>query len=355
MPRELTSGVTSVKPLEFEFMHGPRTGERIVMNTTVLHFGRIAPADVKLDWDRLVSSEHFLIRLEDGLYILEDLGSRNGTRVNSKPVRRWQLADGDRIQVGSTELLVLLERLSPQGLKPNASELSNTSHSDGSRSTIPIRESLPSIGFMEGLQDECGDGLVRIKGAWPENAEDASWIQLFSAREEQFYAILDASRSKDLVPLVATAAEPRYFFDWFPEPARTKTPVFVSLESLEGWQDGLMDGWDCDAIILMRSSKTASELFDCLKHLMHYSEEQQSNGKGMLGVCWPSILQSLLISKKGEIAEQLYKNISMLIIENGETPMHWQLFAREKTIEPLLKTKIRVRPTEKSTAGERHK
>jgi pSer/pThr/pTyr-binding forkhead associated (FHA) protein len=39
-----------------------------------------------------------------GAYAIEDLQSTNGTRVNGKRVRAAPLADGDRIQVGQTQL-----------------------------------------------------------------------------------------------------------------------------------------------------------------------------------------------------------------------------------------------------------
>jgi len=52
--------------------------------------------------DNLVSRQHAVIHVtRDGVYI-EDLGSRNGTRVNRVPVNGQQpLYPGDRIQIGA--------------------------------------------------------------------------------------------------------------------------------------------------------------------------------------------------------------------------------------------------------------
>jgi hypothetical protein len=66
--------------------------------------GRSRECDVVIP-DLNVSRQHLEIRLEDGLHWLVDLGSTNGTLVNGKQVKRAKLASGDRIEIGSTELL----------------------------------------------------------------------------------------------------------------------------------------------------------------------------------------------------------------------------------------------------------
>jgi len=65
--------------------------------------GRSPSTDVQLR-DRTVSRRHFQVRWEDQGYVLEDLGSNNGTFVNGRPVRTARLADGDVIRAGFVEL-----------------------------------------------------------------------------------------------------------------------------------------------------------------------------------------------------------------------------------------------------------
>jgi SARP family transcriptional regulator, regulator of embCAB operon len=67
--------------------------------------GRHPDCDVVLS-DPKVSRRHAELRPVAGGYDLVDLGSSNGTRVGDDDVARHRLADGDRIQVGSTELLL---------------------------------------------------------------------------------------------------------------------------------------------------------------------------------------------------------------------------------------------------------
>jgi hypothetical protein len=66
--------------------------------------GRSRDCDIVVP-DHNVSRQHAEIRLEDGLHWLVDLDSTNGTLVNGKKVKRVKLEAGDRIEVGSTELV----------------------------------------------------------------------------------------------------------------------------------------------------------------------------------------------------------------------------------------------------------
>ncbi|MFN0095602.1 MAG: FHA domain-containing protein [Dehalococcoidia bacterium] len=65
--------------------------------------GRAAPCEIAIP-SLQVSREHARIRFRDGVYLLEDLGSRNGTLVNGRPARIGGqiLEDGDIILLGDT-------------------------------------------------------------------------------------------------------------------------------------------------------------------------------------------------------------------------------------------------------------
>ena len=56
--------------------------------------------------DPLVSRRHARIRIDDGVATLEDLGSRNGVALNGVRLQaRHRLSDGDRIRLGTQELV----------------------------------------------------------------------------------------------------------------------------------------------------------------------------------------------------------------------------------------------------------
>jgi len=72
--------------------------------------GRADDATLTLD-DPLVSRHHAAIDVADSVATLVDLDSRNGVRVNGKKVIRERvLAPGDRIAIGSNEVVFALPR-----------------------------------------------------------------------------------------------------------------------------------------------------------------------------------------------------------------------------------------------------
>ena len=62
---------------------------------------RLRPPDEK----PYVSGVHAVISRGNRCLVLEDLGGRNGTRVNRTTVSRKVLSDGDRIDIGRAELV----------------------------------------------------------------------------------------------------------------------------------------------------------------------------------------------------------------------------------------------------------
>ena len=66
--------------------------------------GRSASATIQAI-DKRVSRHHCVLRMNRDSYVVEDLGSKNGTRVNGRPVdARTMLFDGAVIVLGTTAL-----------------------------------------------------------------------------------------------------------------------------------------------------------------------------------------------------------------------------------------------------------
>jgi predicted component of type VI protein secretion system len=80
-------------------LEGSRPGRRILLDRPELIVGRGESSGLVIP-DRQVSRRHARIRQEEDHYILEDLGSKNGTFVNGQEVTQpHALQDGDEIQV----------------------------------------------------------------------------------------------------------------------------------------------------------------------------------------------------------------------------------------------------------------
>ena len=79
-------------------------GTRRVVDKRRLVIGRSQECDIQVH-DANVSRQHAELRQEDTAYWIVDLDSTNGLEVNGRRQKRAKLEDGDRIVVGSTELL----------------------------------------------------------------------------------------------------------------------------------------------------------------------------------------------------------------------------------------------------------
>ena len=94
--------------LRFHLQEVDLTGDEVVV-------GRGSLGQVTID-DPMLSRRHIRIDLSGSEPTLEDLHSRNGTQLNGRPlVSRATLQDGDRIRIGTQELVFLI----PNAVKKN--------------------------------------------------------------------------------------------------------------------------------------------------------------------------------------------------------------------------------------------
>lgn len=81
------------------------SGKRVLVPPRGASVGRSRECDVVIE-DSGVSRRHAELRPEGMLWMIEDLGSTNGVRVNGLAIHgAHQLQTGDRIEMGSTEML----------------------------------------------------------------------------------------------------------------------------------------------------------------------------------------------------------------------------------------------------------
>lgn len=77
----------------------------VKLNGGPLTVGRSEECDVTLPLET-VSSRHCRLFRKRASWFVEDLGSRNGTRVNGKPVRTRRLQPGDTLSIADFEFRV---------------------------------------------------------------------------------------------------------------------------------------------------------------------------------------------------------------------------------------------------------
>jgi pSer/pThr/pTyr-binding forkhead associated (FHA) protein len=83
--------------------------EQWPLEGTTIRIGRDEANQLTLPNDPKVSRSHAELRNRDGQWVLVDLGSRNGTKVNGHRIEQHPLRSGDTIQLGSTVIDFLAE------------------------------------------------------------------------------------------------------------------------------------------------------------------------------------------------------------------------------------------------------
>jgi FHA domain/zinc-ribbon domain len=85
---------------------GGHAGETFVQEGGRTTIGRSPECGIFLD-DVTVSRKHAVLEQRDDRWLIEDLGSLNGTFVNRERVESAELGDGDEIQIGKYRLTFL--------------------------------------------------------------------------------------------------------------------------------------------------------------------------------------------------------------------------------------------------------
>src|SRR5690349_9930260 len=116
---------------------GPLRNSEVVLTESESLIGREPGASICLN-SRSVSRRHCIIRRHGDSYVLEDLGSHNGTLVNDRPITRHTLQHGDQIAIGDSALLFIAD-----GAEPFRAEVNETRETDAlTFATVQLAEPL---------------------------------------------------------------------------------------------------------------------------------------------------------------------------------------------------------------------
>jgi len=104
--KDVMKGLNAEKPF-LRVMNGKMEGQRLEVNEgQAVIIGRDPSCDLVLS-DDLASRQHAKVRRDFSGTHIEDLGSRNGIKVNKKRVKSRALKDRDEVEVGGTRFLFL--------------------------------------------------------------------------------------------------------------------------------------------------------------------------------------------------------------------------------------------------------
>jgi predicted component of type VI protein secretion system len=111
-------------------------GSPIDITKDLVVVGRKEECDVRLD-HKSVSKMHCVIVKTDGLLLLRDLGSTNGTRVNGQRVRRAALLPNDQVSIANYKFRVYL---GPDAAPPPPNAHEHTQHIDAEDAAEILRQ-----------------------------------------------------------------------------------------------------------------------------------------------------------------------------------------------------------------------
>jgi FHA domain len=84
-------------------LQGPQKGELFTLQPNTI-IGTDPKTSTVVLQDKFMSSKHAEIKAENGMWVLRDSGSTNGTYVNNKRVDRHELVDNDFVKFGQAML-----------------------------------------------------------------------------------------------------------------------------------------------------------------------------------------------------------------------------------------------------------
>ncbi|MDQ3263113.1 MAG: FHA domain-containing protein [Myxococcota bacterium] len=135
--KDVIRGLRSGEAPFLRYMNGPSEGQRIELtDAQELVIGRDATVADLVFNDDLVSRRHVKLRRDWSGTHIEDLGSRNGIKVNKKRTTRKTLRDKDEVQIGSTRLLFL----DPNEVREEAAPLEELVSEGEEGFTVPPEE-----------------------------------------------------------------------------------------------------------------------------------------------------------------------------------------------------------------------
>ena len=120
---------------------GEIKGARFEITKARMVLGRQSNCDIMLK-DNAVSSQHCYIGRRGDRYVLHDLNSTNGTRLNSQRMTEAELIPKQVIQLGSTELMF---DAAPSEIPPPAQASSTQIVVDSEPATVVAPKSFSSV------------------------------------------------------------------------------------------------------------------------------------------------------------------------------------------------------------------
>jgi signal transduction histidine kinase/ActR/RegA family two-component response regulator len=189
-------------PARLIVMEGPQAGQKFKIDGDVV-LGRAIDATIVLEDPEVSRSHARITRNPVGAYVLEDLGSRNGTLINGVPIQTQFLVFGDKIQVGPNVVILFApfdpiedQLLQRQRLEALGRVGAGVAH-DLNNMLGAISASIDFLGKLPPNRSvaahEVKDSVADIRTALQQASELARGILKFARGRSRGHALVDIS------------------------------------------------------------------------------------------------------------------------------------------------------------------
>jgi hypothetical protein len=137
-------------------------------------------------------------------------------------------------------------------------------------------------------------------------------------------------------------AQTHSLFEWLPEGAIEKSPMLFALDELPVWKVFVEEAWGSDAMIGLRSELPRKELLVKFQELLMGSSSGPQSSRGILGFCWPSVLEALIENNSNGFTESFYADVRWVLLEKQDKPEYWQLLGKESEVDKATKLGIQI-------------
>ncbi len=301
-------------------------------------FGRTERSDCPIPSDSGLSSEHFKVTCGADQCTIEDMQSRSGVWLNGKKISKAMLRDGDHVRAGETEFSIEIQGIAG-AVSMDGTEKASPGVAAGSKPRKPTRK------IYDASSSQCVSGILRLRGKLveEEEQEELGIVELFETVHAfaPMQVLVDFSRISLPLPKEIDA-QAHSLFDWLPGGAIEKSPMLFALDELPVWKMLLEEAWGSDAIIGLRSELPRTELLVKFQELLMGSSSGPQSSKGILGFCWPSVLEALIENNSNGFTESFFADVRLVLIEKQGKPEYWQLLGKESEVDKATKLGIRI-------------
>ncbi len=359
-----------------EVESGPRQGGRWLLRAgDRMSFGRTEGSDIIIADDPVMSSRHFQVSVEADGCRIEDLNSTNGTWIDGQRVSVVAIQDGTRIKAGNSTFVFTVdardaykrttedahalvinrtgfrepslpdvptipseipksdarkpqrhaERPSPPPaiIKPPAARPTKTSHG------VTIELSRVPSGLWRGVQVKpIAEPLVILEMLT--FALKPIWVVDFSRTGLPHYAVGDDKSSGYMMANLPPSA------------AAIVSPIMIQTSDDALRTAWVNEGWGSDGMFVVMSHVDVPPMLEHFQRMMRATTTATNASQGMLGLCWPSILEATLKDGKAKLAGELIEPCEAILVDSPDSLGGWALYGDDRLAHLLSSCNVQL-------------